>query len=132
MTGLRRTSGIDEDDPVLRLNVRMMGMAVNNGVNSGGGRIEVESVNVMQGEQFDLVDGEEICRWQFIRPTTLVHITPHRYDRRHSFQNLENVRCIDIAGVDNHIDALQRFDCMRIEIAVGIGYKSNTGDSVFC
>ena len=120
MTGLRGTSRIDEDDPILRLKMRTMGVAVDNGVNSGGGRIEVESANVMKDKKVDLFDGDEICGRQFVRPVTPVHISPHRTDRRHILQNHENVRSIDVAGVNDHIDPLQRFDSMRIEISVGI------------
>jgi len=79
-------------------------MAVDNGVNTGGGRIEVETINVMQSKQHGFVDTNEICHRQFICPGTPVHVSSHRCDRGHFFQHVEDFRRIDVAGMDNQID----------------------------
>ncbi len=96
-------AGIDVEDAVFFVLSRLVGMAEEDDVNSGGGRLEVEIADVVDEVERGGGGFDDFCLPQFCRPGRGVYIPANRHDRREFSQFIENFGFADVACMKNQL-----------------------------
>src|SRR6267143_2426758 len=96
-------------------------MAADDRLEAGGGRIEVERVEVVQDIEDDVPDANDLRVLQRLRPILTVVVPPHGDHRSHFAQRLQHVGTADVTGVDDQLRAAQGVDRLWTHQTVGVG-----------
>jgi hypothetical protein len=86
-----------------------MGMAADNGVKSGCGRVQVKLVGVVEHIQAEFTDLHHFGIFKVLGPLPPVHVSSNRHQWSQSSQDFEDLRATHIACMNDEFNALESF-----------------------
>lgn len=95
------TSRVEVQHAVLPSYAAAMGVAGDNGFESGRHRIQVELLHVVEHIEMQSSDLNDLMIWQCLRPCTLVAVPANRNDLGDVPELVQNLMISDITRVDN-------------------------------
>lgn len=94
-------AGIEIEHAIFRLLLGNVGVAVDDGVDSRGFRLQIESFKNVQNVDGDPLKFEELSFWNISRPRLSIYVASDRGDWGDFAQSIENNRIADVPGVDD-------------------------------
>ena len=100
-------------------------MSADDDVETRGGRIQVERMQIMKNVEKNFARFGNGCFWQRLSPFTLVHVSAHGDDGSKLAQRCENLRLAHIACVKNQLGSAKRLQRLRAQQAVSVRDQPN-------
>ena len=96
-------SGVQVENPILLPRCRAMGMTAYDNANIGPHRVYADPMQVMNHIDEDIVRLDKFFMGKPLRPWAQIHIATNGLDLAGFAKRLQNLRSVDITGVENKI-----------------------------
>ena len=120
------TSRVDVEDAIALEFSRLMGVAADDDMESGGRGIQVESVQIVQNVEENPTRFRDRCFRQGARPIRLIYVSTNGNKGSEFSQRIENFRFADVTGVKNQLRTAKRFKGLRAQQPMSIRDQANS------